>query len=83
MSDINECAEIPGACTQDCENTQGSYICKCRDGYRKAPDGKTCKKIDGKIIMGRRTTRGSAAEADKALLDDVIIATTVAAKKMI
>ena len=46
-SDKDECLEDPGSCTQICENYQGSYMCKCADGYQKEPDGKTCKKKDG------------------------------------
>ena len=48
ISDVNECDEIAGACSQECENTQGSYICKCADGWEREPDDKTCKKKDGK-----------------------------------
>ena len=49
-SDLNECKEVPGACTQFCENTPGSYICKCDDGFKKGADGAICKKIDSKLI---------------------------------
>jgi hypothetical protein len=33
--DINECVEQPWVCSQLCENRQGSYACKCADGYEK------------------------------------------------
>ena len=45
--DINECNEKPGACSQKCINTLGSFTCKCDpDLYEKEPDGKTCKRLD-------------------------------------
>ena len=47
LTDIDECTEKPGTCTQFCENQPGSYLCKCADGYEKAPDGQTCKRMDG------------------------------------
>ncbi|ETN83365.1 Low-density lipoprotein receptor domain class A, partial [Necator americanus] len=31
--DINEC-EQPGTCDQICENTPGSYVCRCHHGYK-------------------------------------------------
>ena len=49
--DIDECNEVPGACSQLCQNSQGSYTCKCADGYAKAPDGGTCKKKDGVVTF--------------------------------
>ncbi|CAJ0962393.1 unnamed protein product, partial [Mesorhabditis belari] len=44
--DENEC-RIPGICGAgaECQNTDGSYICKCKDGYQKGPDGK-CVDVD-------------------------------------
>lgn len=41
--DIDECAESPSLCSQICENTAGSYICKCAAGYIREPDGKSCR----------------------------------------
>ncbi|CAH1277638.1 MUC4 [Branchiostoma lanceolatum] len=32
--DIDECSENNGRCQQDCVNTEGSYYCTCRTGYR-------------------------------------------------
>ena len=54
---MNECDEMAGACSQECENTQGSYICKCVDGWEREPDGRTCKKKDGKQSMQKITQR--------------------------
>lgn len=45
--DIDECSESPWVCSQLCENTIGSYVCKCANGYLKEPDGKTCKQNSG------------------------------------
>lgn len=44
--DIDECREVPGACTQICINMPGNHTCKCADGYQKSADEKTCKKLD-------------------------------------
>ncbi|CAD5124417.1 DgyrCDS12702 [Dimorphilus gyrociliatus] len=44
--DKNECLGSHG-CQHKCENSIGSYICKCRDGFKlSANDGKTCSNID-------------------------------------
>ena len=46
--DIDECA-VGGYCNPDaiCRNTEGSYQCKCKDGFEG--DGKrTCNKIPDK-----------------------------------
>lgn len=32
--DINECIENTGLCEQLCEDTEGSYKCSCRPGFR-------------------------------------------------
>ena len=35
LSDVDECILLPnGFCNQICVNTDGSYHCDCRDGYR-------------------------------------------------
>lgn len=44
--DIDECREGSSGCSQTCENTDGSYRCSCRKGYRLSADGKTCEDID-------------------------------------
>ena len=43
-ADINEC-EIPGACSQYCVNTVGSYFCKCNEDYFER-EGNYCKRLD-------------------------------------
>ena len=42
--DINEC-DIPGTCSQKCENTKGSYKCSCHEGYYMDPALQTCKAL--------------------------------------
>ena len=45
--DANECNDVPGACSQECVNTEGSFFCKCDPRYyEREPDGKTCKRKD-------------------------------------
>ena len=47
--DIDECTIENQAqrhqCFQDCVNTEGSYMCQCRNGYRLAADGRSCEGI--------------------------------------
>ena len=40
--DIDECSENLNGCQQNCENTPGSFKCKCRPGYMLDYDGKSC-----------------------------------------
>lgn len=43
--DTNECAKFP--CEQTCENTPGSYFCKCNSTYYdRMEDKHSCKKLD-------------------------------------
>jgi len=46
-TDIDECTEVPGACSQYCSNTPGGYYCKCNDKYyEREQDEHTCKRKD-------------------------------------
>lgn len=46
-SDIDECIEKPGVCSQYCSNTPGSYYCKCNEEYyERETDEHTCKRKD-------------------------------------
>lgn len=40
--DINECIANTDDCDQGCQNTVGSFLCTCRDGYVLSGDGRTC-----------------------------------------
>ena len=42
MTDTDECVTIPGTChvNATCNNTHGSYVCKCKPGY--TGDGQNC-----------------------------------------
>ncbi|CAG0879500.1 unnamed protein product [Darwinula stevensoni] len=56
--DINEC--IPaGACSQNCMNLKGSFVCTCTEGYYLKLDNHTCKANDSAaaylIISNRRS----------------------------
>lgn len=42
--DFDECA-IPGACSQECINTKGSFKCQCHEGYTLTSDRHTCKAL--------------------------------------
>ena len=40
--DTNECLTNKGGCSQICNNTVGSYICDCFDGYELDDNGHGC-----------------------------------------
>ena len=40
--DVEECARLIDNCEYNCTNTEGSYICSCRDDYALNEDGVTC-----------------------------------------
>ena len=42
--------ESISGCSQICQDTQGSYICSCLDGYLLEPDNHTCTDINECII---------------------------------
>ena len=41
-TDINECTEGTAQCTQQCNNTVGSFQCSCYEGYSLNGDNLTC-----------------------------------------
>uniref|UniRef100_T1IUN7 EGF-like domain-containing protein n=1 Tax=Strigamia maritima TaxID=126957 RepID=T1IUN7_STRMM len=56
--DINEC-DPPGACSQKCIDTKGSFKCLCAPGYELELDKHTCKAINQSsaylVISNRRS----------------------------
>jgi len=40
-ADIDECTLSP--CQHTCENTPGSFVCSCNDGYQLSSNGRTCE----------------------------------------
>lgn len=40
--DVDECSEGSDNCAQNCTDTDGSYDCSCRSGYRLANDSQVC-----------------------------------------
>ncbi|KAL3862599.1 hypothetical protein ACJMK2_008556 [Sinanodonta woodiana] len=40
--DVDECAYYNGGCAHTCVNTDGSFLCRCKDGYRLSGDGHNC-----------------------------------------
>ncbi|KAM6170210.1 hemicentin-2 [Rhynchocyon petersi] len=44
--DINECLQLPRACTFQCHNLPGSYRCLCPLGQTLLLDGKTCMLLE-------------------------------------
>ena len=43
LIDVDECYEETDGCQQECVNTNGSYYCTCRIGYRLTSDGYNCE----------------------------------------
>ena len=41
--DVNECEEGISGCQQYCNNTIGSYYCKCQSEYHLGEDGHMCE----------------------------------------
>ena len=41
-TDINECANNSGGCSDGCVNNEGSYYCDCPIGYELSDDKKNC-----------------------------------------
>ncbi|XP_037937352.1 putative vitellogenin receptor [Teleopsis dalmanni] len=50
-TDINECLESYGICSQSCENKPGSFKCKCDDGYTLNSDNRTCEALGEDAIL--------------------------------
>ena len=40
--DVNECNATLAICDQLCNNTNGSFMCDCNEGYRLGPDERSC-----------------------------------------
>ena len=40
--DVNECASNNGGCSHTCNNTDGSFVCSCDNGYRLDNDELGC-----------------------------------------
>ncbi|XP_078621315.1 uncharacterized protein LOC144887789 [Branchiostoma floridae x Branchiostoma japonicum] len=44
--DVDECASNNGGCAQTCNNTPGSFVCSCREGFVLNADGLSCDDVD-------------------------------------
>ena len=42
LLDVNECEMLNGGCQHHCQNTNGSYVCQCKEGFFLDGNGKTC-----------------------------------------
>lgn len=50
VSDTDEC-QYDDSCDQGCENTDGSFVCSCNDGYRLSEDRVNCIAINGTVTL--------------------------------
>ena len=52
--DIDECEHGISGCSQNCANTNGSFVCSCQMGYNlSAVDQKTCLGIIHLILYSK------------------------------
>ena len=56
-ADIDECKDKNGGCPHECVNTQGSYLCHCRDGYVTERNGTFCRPREYQSIIYFDTLR--------------------------
>lgn len=40
--DVDECTDDVDNCDQLCDNTEGSFVCSCTEGFELDVDGLTC-----------------------------------------
>ena len=50
FTDVDECYERIDGCQQECVNTNGSYVCTCRTGYRLTSDRYSCTGISYLVL---------------------------------
>lgn len=50
FTDVDECYERIDGCQQECVNTNGSYVCACRTGYRLTSDRYSCTGISYLVL---------------------------------
>ena len=55
VTDINECLITNGGCSHTCNNTVGSYYCKCPTGYVLQPNNHDCEGECYKLSLGLTT----------------------------
>lgn len=69
--DINECREGLHQCQHICQNTIGSYICDCNDGFMLGNDGTSCngKKLLSTLLLHYDHTDLNAQISMNALMD--------------
>lgn len=54
-SEIDECNERRSGCSQICQNTPGSFVCRCRKGFAMMPNKRTCRGKTSQIMLNAAT----------------------------
>ena len=58
-ADVDECSVNNGGCQFECENTVGSFLCRCPRGYQLDDDGTHCTGAiasNGLLSVGNNTS---------------------------
>lgn len=42
FTDINECSEGTSGCEQNCDNSDGAFVCSCVSGFQLQVDNRSC-----------------------------------------
>ena len=56
FSEVDECLEGTAGCSHQCENTQGSYLCLCSQGFQLDSEAKNCigkYRVGDDVIIGK------------------------------
>ena len=54
--EMDECLEGTAGCSHRCENTQGSYLCLCSQGFQLDSEAKNCigkYRVGDDVIIGK------------------------------
>jgi low-density lipoprotein receptor-related protein 4 len=50
--DIDECStKLAPLCSQGCQNTIGSFVCSCKEGYTLRSNSRSCKALGPPVIL--------------------------------
>lgn len=62
---MNLCGTFENLCSQICENTEGSYICKCNAGFALMSDNISCEKVDENLTTQATVSQTTEKDFDE------------------